>query len=224
MLQIFSKDFHKRFIRDLFKPDFTVIYGSEQSSVDILRKGASFFGYVSITYVIFYFLAFLVGYPYYSRMNEAMLADFQMKGHSNFTYIMNSYPFNVVYIFSALILFVFFVSALGYFFAKFFEEDKREFRAHLGICLHATSLLIFILFFVFIANTIFPFRQPVGIVLFSSLIALWIIFFGLGLYLSSKIFVGASYSYFSQNKRRAALTWLFPLLLFIYMVLGIITS
>ncbi|BDA79614.1 hypothetical protein LPTSP3_g25440 [Leptospira kobayashii] len=199
-------------------------YDKNTSPREVFRIGLRYFLYFSFTYMFFYFLLFLCAYPYYSKLNEALQLDFAAKGNSGLSYLLNSYPFNVVYVFSALIIFIFYITVFSYYLAKFLESDDRSFLAHFGICLHSTAGLITVLFIVLIVNSIFPFSQPVGYVFFGLLIAAWMILFGIGIYLSARIFIKASNEYFGHNKRRAGLTWLVPLFLFCYFVFGILTA
>jgi ABC-type multidrug transport system permease subunit len=77
---------------------------------------------------------------------------------------------------------------------------------------------------VFIANTIFPLNQQIGVILFSILVAIWILMLLAGTYFSTRIFVNASKEYFDQHKRRSAITWLLPFLFVFYTIFGIVTG
>ncbi|WP_411821938.1 hypothetical protein [Leptospira sp. 'Mane'] len=221
--KIVSPAYHILYWKNVIKNP-VIEYDKSTSPKEVFRIGLRYFLYFSLTYMVFYFLLFLCAYPYYSKLNEALRLDFEAKGNSSLSYLLNSYPFNVIYVFSALILFVLFVTVFSYYLARFLETESRSFLAHFGVCLHSTAGLVSVLFVVLIVNSVFPFSQPVGYLLFGLLVASWLILFAAGLYLSTRIFIKASYGYFNQNKKRASLTWLLPLLVFGYFVFGIITA
>ncbi|TGN08481.1 hypothetical protein [Leptospira ilyithenensis] len=221
--KIVSPAYHILYWKNIVKNP-VIEYDKNTSPKEVFHIGLRYFLYFSCAYMFFYFLVFLCAYPYYSKLNEALKIEFDAKGNSGLSYLLNSYPFNVAYIFSALALFIFYITVFSYYLAKFLESESRSFLAHFGICLHSTTGLITILFIVLIVNSVFPFSPQIGYVLFSLLIAAWMILFGIGIYLSTRIFTKASNKYFAQNKRRASLTWLVPLFLICYFVFGVITA
>jgi len=221
---LFTIAFHKGKIKELFSPNYSHVYSKDKTDREIFRFGFSLFSYTYIMYVIMYVFMFLIGYPYFSKLNETMRADFEAKGNSSFSLFLNTYPWNVLYILASLVILLLFVSILSYGLARLLEDGKRSYKAHLGLCLHGISILLSCLFVIFIANTIFPFNEQVGVVLFSFLVAIWLIMFFIGTYLSTRVFVRASNVYFEQHKRRSAITWLLPFLFVIYTIFGIVTG
>ena len=175
-------------------------------------------------YVIMYVFMFLIGYPYFAKLNDTMRADFEAKGNSSFSLFLNTYPWNVLYILASLAIVLLLTTIFSYALVRLLEDGKRRFKAHLGLCLHGTSILLSCLFVIFIANTIFPFNQQVGVVLFSFLVAIWILMFILGTFVSTRVFVIASVAHFDQHKRRAAISWLLPFLFVMYTIFGIVTG
>ncbi len=224
MKKYFTINYHRNRIKDLFSPDYDSVYSEEKTSQEIFLSGLTLFVYTYGLYVLMYVGMFILGYPYFSKLNETMRADFEAKGHSNFSLFLNTYPWNVLYILASLVIVLLFTSLLSYALARLLEDGKRSYKAHLGLCLHGTSILLSCLFVIFIANTIFPFNQQVGVVLFSFLVAIWILMFILGTFLSTRVFVRASFSHFGQHKRRAVITWLLPFLFVMYTIFGIVTG
>jgi hypothetical protein len=224
MKKFFTIAYHKEKIKDLFAPEYSITYANQRSPQEIFGFGLSLFVYTYIMYAIMYVFIFFLGYPYFSRLNDAMKADFEAKGNSAFSLFLNTYPWNVLYILATLVILLLLTSALSFGVAKLLEDGKRSYKAHLGLCLHGTSILLASLFVIFIANTIFPFNSQVGVVMFSFLVAIWILMFLGGTFFSNRVFVRASNEYFGQPKKRSAITWLLPLLFVIYTIFGIVTG
>ncbi|WP_108978501.1 hypothetical protein [Leptospira ryugenii] len=221
MKKYFTFNYHRNQIKKLFVPDYEDVYSKERSSRDIFLGGLGLFIYTYTMYVIMYVSIFVLGYPYFSKMNENLRADFEAKGNSSFSLFINSYPWNVLYILASLVIVLIFVGLLSYALVRLLEDDKRSFRAHIGLCLHGLSILLSCLFVVFIFNTIFPFNQEVGVVLFAFLVAIWILMFIIGTYFSTKVFINASEECFGQHRRRAMISWLLPFLFVMYTIFGI---
>lgn len=224
MKKYFTINYHKNQIKNLFSPDFEDVYAKSKTDGEVFLTGLSLFVYTYSMYVIMYLSMFLLGSPYFSKLNDAMRADFEAKGHSAFSLFLNSYPWNVLYILASLVIVLLFTSLLSYGLVRLLEDGKRSYKIHLGLCLHGTSILLSCLFVIFIANTIFPFNQQVGVILFSFLVSVWILMFLIGTYFSTQVFVRASFVHFEQHKRRAAICWLLPFLFVMYTIFGIVTG
>lgn len=224
MKQIWTIGYHLQTFKNLFTPKFSDLYAKNRSEKEIFLFGLGLFVYTYLVYVGIYVFIFLLGYPYFSHLNEMMRLDFESKGYSKYSLFLNSYPWNVLYVLASLLILCILTSAFSYACARLLEEGKRSFRVHLGLCLHGMSILLACLFLVFIANTIFPFQEKASIFVFSLLVSIWILMFILGTIFSTRIFVNASHSYFGQLKRRGALTWLVPFSCIVYFIFGIVTG
>ncbi len=224
MKQVLSIGYHIEQCKNLFTPNFSVAYERNKTEKEIFLFGLKLFVYTYLLYVGIYIFIYLLGYPYFANLNEMMRLDFEKKGYSSFSLVLNSYPWNVLYVLASFSIILLLTSILSYAFARFLEEGKRSFRVHMGLCLHGMSILLACLYIVFIANTIFPFNEKASIFVFSVLVSIWIFMFVLGTIFSTRIFVKGSFSYFGQNQRRGALSWLVSFSLIVYFIFGIVTG
>ncbi|MEK6883348.1 MAG: hypothetical protein AABY22_27215 [Nanoarchaeota archaeon] len=224
MKNLINFAFHKKMIGLLFNKKNSLDYIPKNSPKEILGFGLKMFSYAFVLYLMMYLFIFLCGYSYFSNLNDGLRLNFQEKNYSEFSLFLNSYPWNVLYVLASFIIMIVYVSTFSYLTAIMLEEERQNFKAHLGLCLHATSSIIMCLLMIYLANTIFPFNDRVSVVLFSILVSVWIIAFIVSVFLSTKVFVFGAKQYFGQTKKRAAITWLVPYLSFVYLVFGILTG
>lgn len=209
--------------KSLLFPDLSKFESNNYTDLILFKEAISGFGFALICYTLFYFLVFILGYGYYSELNIRMQEEFILKGNSYLSYFFNSYPFNIVYVLALLIIFTLFCSSLIYIIFKMIEEVKIKFQTILSINLLMNAWWIFILFFILIINTSYPFDQTTSVVLFGLLISAWILCLGCGVYFSSRVFVNLANKLLSVNIKRTYFAIYLTQILFFYFIYSIIT-
>ncbi|WP_108976367.1 hypothetical protein [Leptospira ryugenii] len=202
----------------------SAIFVPEMTPNQIFRKGLKAFLSLFCVYVFFYVSIFLLAYSYFTKLNEAMAKEFLSKGFSKFSLFLNQYPWNVLYILSSLLIFFLCISHLTYFLNKILEEKTQSYFAHLGICLYATTYILLSILFVFLINTIFPYRPELSVYLSSCIIASWMLLYIFALYFSTKVYSNIYFSIFNSFKRRSALVWAFSFIYISYQIVSILVG
>lgn len=216
--------YHYEKWKSILNPNIELEFNSKDTGSNIFKTAVNKFVYCLLSYIVFYFVLFILGYPYYSSANEKISEEFALKGQGGLGLIFNSYPFNVIYVLVLIVFFSLFMAVSTHFLMKLLEEEKRPFLQNAGICLHSMCFWIAILFVLVVLNTIYPFNEPTSIILFSILVASWIILFSVSVFFSTRFYGKASASFFNQNQKRAYIGWLVPLAVFFYFIAGIIAS
>lgn len=209
--------------KSILFPDYSKYIQQNYTERTLFKQGLSSFLYAIVSYTTFYFIVFLLGYNYYSEINNRMQEEFILKGNSYISYFFNSYPFNIVYVIALLIIFILFCSSFVYLIVKLIEEVKISFLTLISVVLSMTVWWVFSLFFFLILNTSFPFNQPTSVVYFGFLIAFWIILLSVGMFFSSRLFVNLLNNLLNVNRKRSYFAIYTAQILFFYFIFSIIT-
>lgn len=209
--------------KSLLFPDLSKYESSKYTDLALFKEAISAFGFAVISYAFFYFFIFIIGYNYYSKINNQMQEEFILKGNSYVSYFFNSYPFNIIYVIALLVIFALFCSSVIYIIFKLIEDEKIKYSKILSITLLMEVWWIFVLFFILIINTTYPFDQTTSIILFGLLIASWIICLGVGIYFSSRTFVNIANKLINVNTKRTYFAIYLTQIIFFYSVYSIIT-
>jgi hypothetical protein len=209
--------------KSLLFPELSKYESNKYTDLILFKEAISGFGFAIISYTLFYFLVFVIGYGYYSEINTRMQEEFILKGNSYLSYLFNSYPFNIIYVLALLIIFTLFCSSLIYLIFKMIEDTKIKFLTILSINLLMNVWWIFILFFILIINTSYPFDQTTSVMLFGLLISAWILCLGSGIFFSSRVFVKIANKLVNVNIKRTYFAIYLTQILFFYFIYSIIT-
>lgn len=209
--------------KSLLFPELSKYESNKYTDLILFKEAISGFGFAIISYTLFYFLVFVIGYGYYSEINTRMQEEFILKGNSYLSYLFNSYPFNIIYVLALLIIFTLFCSSLIYLIFKMIEDTKIKFLTILSINLLMNVWWIFILFFILIINISYPFDQTTSVMLFGLLISAWILCLGSGIFFSSRVFVKIANKLVNVNIKRTYFAIYLTQILFFYFIYSIIT-
>ncbi|GBF52055.1 hypothetical protein LPTSP4_35930 [Leptospira ryugenii] len=219
-------DWFKKYLKQwkgIIRPDFEKAFENPAEDKQILMDSIKRFTFTMLNYVGFYLCLFLIGYRYYSALNEQMVLGYTKKGITGLGTYLNLYPFNVIYLVFALILTVGFLSIFTYLFLVYLEDVKPSFIKNLSAILNSVALVNVLLFPFLLINALFPFDKPIGTFGLGVYVGALILVLAVGFVYSAVIYIRSMHWSSRQNYRRALLAWIVSfgmILFFVSRILG----
>lgn len=186
---------------------------------DYLKKIIKSFLIIISLYCSLYFIIFCINFQSMNSLNKIMKVSYAEKGYSTIRYIINSYPYNIWYLISFIFAFLIYQVCFSLILRIVFADRKSPLKMYISVCAHSFLYLIAILFPILIINSLYPIHANSGLLEYSILVALWIIFISAGIILSSAFFSKIISELFEENRYRAMLTWNLPIVTFVYLVI-----
>ncbi|EPG74368.1 hypothetical protein LEP1GSC058_2848 [Leptospira fainei serovar Hurstbridge str. BUT 6] len=176
------------------------------------------FGLFLLTYIAFNLFVSLFNLEYLNVYGNRMKEFYQEGRIALSMYVMNAFPYNILFMAFFILLFQLYVATISYVALWVLGEAERSYERMLGIAF-STGLYVLLSFFpILILFSIAPEsiqKDTFKMVLFLSLNG---IFFLTAVILQCVFYLRMTRIVFHQNYGRAILTWLGPFLFFVLVV------
>ncbi|EMK05603.1 hypothetical protein LEP1GSC176_2207 [Leptospira kirschneri str. MMD1493] len=173
----------------------------------------------SILYVITNFLLSLFNLSYIVEYTEIMRGYLVEGKISLLMYLLNAFPYNIIFFAFILIVFELYFSAISYLTVKVFGEKGVSFLKCISLAISSNIYILLSLFPVLLLFTIMPNsakRDIFYMILFIGFVSIFVI---AGIILQMISFIRMSKKIFNQNTGRAFLTWFSPIfVVFLFLV------
>ncbi|TGL17383.1 hypothetical protein EHQ47_19505 [Leptospira bourretii] len=176
-----------------------------------------------IAYFFVYMIFFLLSFNYYADLNRGILAKLQSQNITGIPTIINTYPWNLTYIYAFFFIWVTFISGLSYAIARLLEEAYIPFIRHLKVTLLA-SISAFIPMIVLIPyHSIFATFENSNLLTLSFSLAFWIFILLVSLITSSRVFSRLNLL-FGLVGKRSTVVWVLSYILIFYFFVGLVRN
>lgn len=221
--QFLSKSYFKNLIDLLIKArttNMSEIINSPKNFTSLAVYATSIWMFA---YFAVYMIFFLISFNYYSDINRGILAKLQSQNVTGITTIINTYPWNLTYIYAFFFIWVTLISGLSYVIAWLLEEVKISFMRHLKVALLA-SISAFVPMIALIPyHSIFATFENSNLLTLSFSLAFWIFILFVSLITSTRVFSRINL-FFGLIGKRSAVVWVISYILIFYFFVGLVRN
>lgn len=221
--QFFSKSYFKNVIDLQVKAETKNI--SETISNE--KSFTNFVVYAMSIWMLFYFAVYMVFYlisfNFYADINRGILAKLQSQNVTGIATIINTYPWNLTYIYAFFFIWLLLISGLSYAMIRAIEENHIPFTRHLKVTILASVSAFIPMIALIPYHSIFATFENSSILTLSFSMAFWILVLIISLVNSARVF-SRSNAIFGLFNRRSIIVWVISYMLVFYFFVGLVKN
>lgn len=176
-----------------------------------------------ISYFLIYMVFYLISFTFYSEVNQGIIAKYQAQNITGLATTINTYPWNLVYIYAFFFIWLVLITGISYVLVKLLELEKIEFLRHLKVSILASVTAFFPMILLIPFHSIFATVEDKSVLTLSLSIAFWILILFLSFLNSTRVYTRLSIQ-FGLFGRRATIVWLFSYSLVFLFFFGMVKN